>query len=165
MRTGRASVHDERGMALALALVLVLILTGIILTVAQITTSELENHRMSRSDDTLRYVAIAGLEHQLYLYKADINAAATGYVNYPVLPSETTGCGAYWYNVSSITCTLPCTGTTSRQWTIQSDGENWINGCATTLIQQRSIRALVTIYYSGTSPTGVTFQRWEEIYP
>jgi len=153
------------------ALVVIVILATVVLTVAPISTSELEIHRLNRFDDALRYVGIAGLEHQIYNLKAYQQAASVGYVNYPVLPGETSGCGAYWYNVSR-TCVNPssCNGNyPSRQFSIRSDGEIWINGCATTLQQQRSVRATVTITYvkSGPNwyPTGVTFQRWEEVYP
>lgn len=164
-------MHDEGGVALILALVVIVILAAIVLAVAQITTSELEIHRLDRWDDALRFVGIAGLEHQIYNLKANQQGASVGYVNYPVLPGETSGCGAYWYNVSR-TCVNPsaCTGNyPSRQFSIRSDGEIWTIGCATTLQQQRSIRATVTITYvkSGPNwvPTGVTFQRWEEVYP
>jgi len=153
------------------ALVVIVILATVVLTVAPISTSELEIHRLNRFDDALRYVGIAGLEHQIYNLKAYQQAASVGYVNYPVLPGETSGCGAYWYNVSR-TCVNPssCNGNyPSRQFSIRSDGEIWINGCATTLQQQRSVRATVMIIYvkSGPNwyPTGVTFQRWEEVYP
>ncbi len=143
------------------------------LTVAPISTSELEIHSMNRFDNALRYVGIAGLEHQIYNLKANQQGASVGYVNYPVLPGESSGCGAYWYNVAR-TCVNPssCSGNyPSRQFSIRSDGEQWFSpNCVTwTLFQQRSVRATVTITYvkSGPNwiPTGVTFQRWEEVYP
>ncbi len=164
------AVHNERGVALILALVVIVILAAIVLAVAPITTSELEIHRLDRWGDALRYVAIAGIEHQIYQLKASQGGLSIGYVNYPVLPGETAGCGAYWYNVSR-TCLVPsnCSNSTSRQWSIRSDGEIWTIGCATILQQQRSIRATVTITYtkagSTYTPRSVTFQRWEEVYP
>ncbi len=162
------TVHNERGVALVLALVVTLVLALIVLGVAQIITSELDIHRVSRWDNILRYVAIAGVEHQIYALKANAGGSNVGYVNYPVLSGETAGCGAFWYNVSQ-TCILNCTGTpSSRQWIVMSDGEIWNPSrclASATRLQQRSVRATVTITYAGTTPTGVTFQRWEEVYP
>ncbi len=165
-------VREERGVALVLALVVILVLAVIVLAVAQITTVELETHRMSRWDDINRYLSHAGIEHQVYLLKANQSAAAVPYQNYPLLPGETAGCGAMWY-VTTLTCTLNCAGSTqtTRDWTIVSNGEVWQTpNCVTwTLLQQRQIRARVEITYQSVGgtmiPQTVTYLRWEEVYP
>ncbi len=166
-------VREERGVALVLALVVVLVLAVIVLAVAQITTEELETHRMSRWDDINRYLAHASIEHQIYLLKANQSAAAVPYQNYPLLPGETSGCGSRWYTVSSLTCTLNCTGSTQtvRDWTMVANGEVWWTpDCVNwTLRQQRQIRATVEITYQSVGgtmiPQTVTYLRWEEVYP
>lgn len=172
MSEGMRVVRDERGVALALTLVLILILSVIILGVAQVTTTELDIHRNSRWDDIDRYLAHAGVEHQIYLLKGNQSAAAVPYQNYPLLTGETSGCGKLWY-VTTLTCTLNCTGSTqtTRQWTIVSNGEVWITpDCVSfTLLQQRQVRAQVQITYQSVGgvmiPQSVSFLRWEEVYP
>ncbi len=165
-------MHDERGVALIVALVLVLLLAGIALAVAQTTTAELEIHRMSRWDDTARYLAHAGVEHQIYLLKGNQSAVAVSYQNYPVLAGETPGCGTLWY-ITTLQCTLNCTGSTQtiRDWTITSSGVVRSSpNCATwTVLLQRQIQAQVEITYQLVGgimiPQTVTFQRWAELYP
>ncbi len=175
IRSMRATVRNEHGIALVVALVVILILTGIILAVTQITTSELETHRTSRWDDIARYLADAGVEHQIYLLKADQSTcgipttptSCVAYTNYPVLPGETAGSGAFWYR-TTLQCITNCTGrVTDRVWWVTSSGE--VRQCCWTILQQRQIRANVEITYlrSGGNnlPQTVTFLRWEEVYP
>jgi Tfp pilus assembly protein PilX len=164
----RAVVHNERGIAMIMALMIIMVLVVIVLAITQMTTGELEIHRLSRSDTRTQYLAQAGVEHQIYRFKEDRNAAAIAYTNYPVLAGETPGFGALWYRTTR-TCTLNCTGTPAlRRWTIDSFGEirNYDPISATfTTVQQRTVRVQVEIAYSGSSPTAVTLLRWEEVYP
>ncbi len=173
MLTLRA-LRNERGVALIMALVVILILAAIVLGVAQITTSEIEIHRLVRWDTLAQYLGQAGVEHQIYLLKADKNALAVPYQEYPLLPQYPPGFGPFWY-ITSLTCSLNCTGNPeTRRWTIDSFGEVWIYDAATatwTLLQQRTIRAQVEITYvncgalTNGCPSGVTLLRWEEVYP
>ncbi len=164
----RRGVLGEEGVALIIALVVVLILAAIVLAMGQMTSGELEIHRLSRWDTLAQYLAQAGVEHQIYLLKENRDAGAVPYIEYPQLPQYAPGLGPFWY-IASRTCTLNCTGTPSlREWSIQSYGEIWNYDSATatwTLLQQRTIRAGVRITYSGSSPTAVTLLRWEEAYP
>ena len=168
----RRVVRDERGVVLIVALIVVLILAGIALAIAQTTTAELEIHRMSRWDDVARYLAHAGVEHQIYLLKGNQSAAAVPYQNYPVLSGETAGCGTLWY-ITTLQCTLNCTGSnqTIRDWTITASGEvrNSPDCVAWTRLLQRQIQAKVEITYQSVGgvmiPQTVTFQRWAEISP
>lgn len=173
MRRGRGTLRNERGVALIMALVVILILAAIVLAVSQMTTGEVDIHRMSRWDTLAQYLAQAGVEHQIYLLKGNKDAAAVPYQNYPVLPGETAGSGRLWY-VTSLACTLNCPpgNPAVRRWTIVSNGEIW--DCptpCTTLLHQRQIRAQVEIAYAtcgGTTngcPERVTLLRWEEVYP
>lgn len=161
-------MRDERGVALIIALVVVLILSGVVLAVAQITTADLEIHRVSRWDDTARYLAHAGMEHQIYLLKVSQTAGPVPYQNFPVLPSETAGSGAFWYT-TTLLCITNCTGSNNqtRVWRVTSNGE--VRRCCWTVLQQRQIRAQVQIDYNDNNgvmePSAVTFLRWEEVYP
>lgn len=161
-------VQNERGVAFIMALVVILILSAIVLGIAQMTTGELDISRMTRWDSLAQYLGQAGIEHQIYLLKVNMNAGGITYTNYPVLPGETSGFGALWYR-TTLTCTLNCTGTpTSRRWQIDSFGEirKYDPGTGTfTTQQQRTIRAQVEITYSGSAVTSVTLLRWEEVYP
>lgn len=173
MLTLRA-LRNERGVALIMALVVILILAAIVLGVAQITTSEIEIHRLVRWDTLAQYLAQAGVEHQIYLLKGNKNALAVPYVEYPLLPQYPPGFGPFWY-ITSLTCSLNCTGNPeTRRWTIDSLGEIRQFNAATatwTLLQQRTVRGQVEIRYAtcgaGTNacPSGVTLLRWEEVYP
>lgn len=163
-----AVLHNERGVALIMALVVILILAAIVLGIAHMTTGEVEIHRLTRWDTLAQYLGQAGVEHQIYLLKENWDAAAVPYQEYPLLPEFPPGLGPFWY-ITSLTCTLNCTGSpATREWTILSYGEVWNYNPATatwTLLQQRTIRAGLRITYSGSSPTGVTLLRWEEVYP
>jgi Tfp pilus assembly protein PilV len=173
MLTVRA-LRNDRGVALIMALVVILILVAIVLGVAQITTSEVEIHRLVRWDTLAQYLGQAGVEHQIYLSKGNKDALAVPSTNYPVLPGETAGSGKLWY-FTTLTCTLNCTGNPeTRRWTINSFGE--IRDCptaCTTVLHQRTVRGQVEIRYvdCGTPvvvngcPSSVTLLRWEEVYP
>ena len=157
-------LRDERGVALMIALVVILVLAVIVLSIANITTGEIEINRLTNWDTTAQYLAQAGVEHQIYLLKGNVNASAVPDTNSPVLPGETLGLGSRWYR-TTLACQLNCSGTpSSRRWSIDSFGEIRQPGTVTTL-QQRTIRAQVEITYSGASPTAVTLLRWEEVYP
>jgi hypothetical protein len=164
---GRVRLNDH-GVALPLALAVILILAVIVLAISSMTTSEVEIHRLTRWDALTQYLAQAGADHQIYLLKADKNAAAIAYTNYPVLPGETAGSGKLWYR-TTLTCTLNCTGNpATRGWTIQSFGEIRQNDGSWTTLQQRTVRAQLQITYGGVGinePTAVTLLRWEEVYP
>lgn len=156
--------RDERGVALVIALVVILVLTAIVLSVAQMTTGEIEIQGLTRWDTTALYLALEGIEHQIYLLKGNINAGSVADTNSPVLPGETAGLGSRWYK-TELSCVLSCTGSpSSRRWNITSFGQIR-NGGALPPLQERTIRAQVEIIYSGSTPTSVTFLRWEEVYP
>lgn len=158
-------LHSERGVALMLALVVILILAVIVLAIANMTTGEVEIQRLTAWDTTAQYLAQAGVEHQIYLLKGNINAGAVPDTNWPVLPGETAGFGTRWYR-TSLTCLLNCSGTpSSRRWSIDAFGEIRLYSGTWTTLQQRTIRAQVDITYSGTTPTSVTLLRWAEVYP
>ena len=167
------TLRNERGVAMIMALVVILILAAIVLAVSQMTTGELEVHRLTRWDALTQYLGQAGVEHQIYLLKGNKDAAAVPYQNYPVLPGETAGLGRFWY-ITSLTCTLNCPpgNPAVRRWQIASFGEIW--DCPTpcaTLLHQRTIRAQAEITYVTCGgvvngcPKQVTFLRWEEAYP
>lgn len=158
-------LHDERGVALVIALVVILVLTAIVLSVAQMTTGEIEIQGLTRWDTTAQYLAQAGVDHQIYLLKTNVNAAAIAYTNSPVLPGETAGFGSLWYR-TTLTCEVNCTGSpSSRRWSIDAFGEiRRYDGTWTTL-QQRTIRVQVDITYTGSEVNTVTLLRWEEVYP
>jgi Tfp pilus assembly protein PilX len=147
-----------------MALVVILILAAIVLGVAQMTTGEIDIHRVSRWDTLAQYLAQAGVEHQIYLLKENKDALAVPYQTFPSAPFR---------YITALTCTLDCTGNPAvRQWTINSFGEIW--DCptpCTTLLQQRAVRARVEITYvtcgavTNGCPSSVTLLRWEEVYP
>ena len=167
-------LDDQRGVALPVALVIILILTAIVLGVAQTTTSDLEIERLSRWDTTLQYLAQAGIEHQIYLLKDNKDAPAITDQNFPVLPGESPGFGAFWY-YTRVSCTLNCSGNPpSRRWDIDAFGEirRYDPAMGTwTKLQQRQVRAQVEIIYvscngqTNRCPSAVTLLRWEEVYP
>ncbi len=172
MTTARA-LADEHGVAMIMALVVVLVLAAITLAMGFMTSAEVDIHRMSRWDTLGQYLGQAGIEHQIYLLKANKDAAAVPYVEYPQLAGYPPGQGPFWYVVPSLTCTLNCTGNpTSRRWTISANGEVWRYEAPTwTLLQQRTMRAQVEITYvtcaAGTNacPSSVTLLRWERVEP
>lgn len=176
MRAIVRALHNEGGVALAMTLVLILVLTAIVLAITYMSTGELEIHRVTRWDTLAQYLGQAGVEHQIYLLKADKNAGAIPYTNYPVLPSETTGFGAFWYR-TSLTCYVNCTAGSNpehRRWIIDASGEVRLYDPVTatwSLLQQRTIRVLLRILYitcgalTNGCPTSVTLLRWEELYP
>lgn len=173
MRISRL-LHDQRGIALPVALVIILILTAIVLAVAQTTTSDVEIERLSRWDATLQYLGQAGIEHQIYLLKDNKDAAAIADTNFPVLPGESPGFGAFWY-YTTVSCTVNCSGNPStRRWSVDGFGEirRYDSGLGSwTKLQQRRVRAQVEITYiscngqTNRCPSGVTLMRWEEVYP
>jgi Tfp pilus assembly protein PilX len=151
-------------MAIIVTLIVALIAGGI----AQVLVADLEMGRLVRWDTEAQYLAQAGLEHQIYLLKADKTAPAVPYTNYPATPDQRT-----WY-VTSRRCLLPtlddCTSNVStRRWCILSTGEiRRYNPDATfTVLHTRTIRAEVDIAYGGTlplygTPLAVAVLRWDE---
>jgi Tfp pilus assembly protein PilX len=151
-------------MALIVTLIVALIVGGI----AQLVVADIEMGRLVRWDAEAQYLAQAGLEHQLYLLKADKTAAAVPYTNYPVTPDQRT-----WYTTTR-RCLLPtldgCTvNAAARRWCVLATGEiRRYNPDGTfTVLHSRTIRADVDITYGGTSPLygtplRVTLLRWEE---
>jgi len=168
MRTVDA-LRNQSGVALVIALVVILILSVIVLAVSQMTTSEVQIHRLTRWDTLAQYLAQAAVDHQIYNLKQDRGAGAVGWVEYPQLPQYPPGLGPFWYIVNSLTCTLNCSGTPAvRQWTIEAFGDVWHYDSATatwTLLQRRTLLARLRITYSGSSPTNVALLRWEEASP
>lgn len=166
------TIRNERGVALIMALVVILILAAIVLAVSQMTTGEIEVHRLTRWDTLAQYLAQAGLEHQIYLLKGNKDAAAVPYQEYPQLPEFTPGLGPFWY-ITSLVCTLNCPpgNPAVRRWSIDSFGEVWRFDGVWTLLQQRTVRAQVEITYvtcagvTNGCPKQITFLRWEEVYP
>ncbi|MGH2453692.1 MAG: hypothetical protein ACRDF5_08000 [bacterium] len=160
---------DERGLALPLAILAVLILSGLILLLTQLTANELDIDRYTRGDVRAQFLAQAGIEHQIYVLKGNKNGAALGTpINFPA-----SGNGQFRY-FTALTCLLNCsTNRESRRWRIVGTGQvrRQNPGGSFTLIQNRGIRAVVEIAYSGTGadlyrfPTEVTILRWEEVYP
>ncbi len=152
-------------MALILALVIVLILAALMLALADTTTSEIGITQATDRDLRALYLAEAGIEHQIYALKADKTAGALGPVNYPVTPGQ-----EYWYS-TALTCLLHCGGNwETRRWQIVATGQVRLSG-SSTVLQTRSVRAIVEIRYGGggatpfQGPTAVTVLRWEEVYP
>lgn len=169
VRTGRspnaaAPPAGEQGAALVIALVVVLILGIIVAAIAQRMIAEAEMGRFARWDAEAQYLAQAGVEHQIYLLKANKDAGAIPYTNYPVTGEQRT-----WFE-TSLTCLLNCSGNAAaRRWCILSTGEiRRYNPDGTfAVLQTRTIRAEVDITYGGTSPLygtplRVTVLRWEE---
>ncbi len=157
--------HQERGLALPLAMVVIMILSAITLELALTSTAEFGAALPAARDIRAGYLAQAGAEHQIYLLKANKDAGAIGLTNYPVTPGQ-----EYWYS-TTLQCLLSCGANfETRRWQIVSTGEIHQAGSATVL-QNRSIRAVVEIHYGGTGaslfqlPTQVLILRWEEVYP
>jgi hypothetical protein len=150
-------------MAIVVTLIVALIVAGI----AQVTVADFEMNRLTRWDVTAQYLAQAGIEHQIYALKANKDAAAIAYTNFP-----STADTRYWY-VTSLTCLLNCSGSVAaRRWRIQSTGEiRLYSGGTYTSLQTRTIAVQVDITYDGVAPNlyaypqRVTLQRWEETLP
>jgi type II secretory pathway component PulK len=158
-------LHAERGVAMIMALVIVVILTALMLALAETTTSEVGVTQATDWDTRALYLAEAGIEHQIYLLKANKDAGALGPVNYPVTPGQ-----EYWYS-TTLTCLLHCGGNwETRRWQIVATG-TIRQSSTSTVLQTRSLRAVVEIQYGGSGanlflyPTDVTILRWEEVYP
>lgn len=158
-------VHEERGLALPMAMVVVLILSALMLELALTTTSEFSAALPASRDVRANYLAQAGIEQQIYLLKANKNAGPIGLTNYPVTPGQ-----EYWFS-TTLACLLNCAvNFETRRWQIVATGEIHQTG-APTVLQNRSIRAVVEIHYGGTGgslfqfPTTVLVVRWEEVYP
>lgn len=164
---GRRVRRGERGVALIMAVVVALILALLVAGIAWLTVADVEMERLTRYDAIAQYLAQAGLEHQLYLLKDNKDAAAIGPTNYPVTPGQET-----WY-YTSMTCLLNCTANTaSRRWSIRATGEiREYSGMSYTVLQTRTIVALVDITYDGVAPNlyrypqEITIRRWEEALP
>ncbi len=163
------SIREERGVALPMALLILLILAALAVALAELTEAELDVGRLTRWDVQAQYLAQAGMEHQIYLLKANKNAAAIAATNYPV-----TAGAEFWYT-TTMTCLLQCgTDRESRRWEIVATGEIRQPGGGPVL-QTRAIRARVEIAYAWGGPVGgpfgfvlpteVTILRWEEVYP
>jgi len=167
---GRAAppvaVHSrEDGLALPLAMIVILILSALMLGLAETTTSELSLALPAHRDLRSNYLAQAALEHQIYLLKANKNAAAIALTNYPVTAGQ-----EYWYS-TTLTCLLNCAANfETRRWQIVATGEIHQTG-GPAVLQNRAIRAVVEIHYGGggatpfQQPTKVLITRWEEVYP
>ncbi|HYM92322.1 MAG TPA: hypothetical protein VEW91_11895 [bacterium] len=165
MSAWRTIHREERGLALPLAMLVVLILSALMFGLAETLTSEFSAALPASRDVRANYLAQAGIEHQIYLLKVNKNAAAIGLTNYPVTPGQ-----EYWYS-TTLQCLLSCsTNFETRRWQITGTGEIHQSGTSTVL-QNRSIRAVVEIHYGGTGgslflfPTKVLVLRWEEVYP
>ncbi len=148
-----------------LALVIVLILAALMLGLADTTISEIGITQATDWDLRAFYLAEAGIEHQIYVLKANKNAGPVGPVNYPVTPGQ-----EYWYS-TALTCLLHCgVNWETQRWQIVSTGQVRLPGSATVL-QTRSLRAIVEIRFGGSGatlfqdPTRVTVLRREEAYP
>jgi type II secretory pathway component PulK len=159
------ALHGERGLALPLAMLVVMILSAITLELALTSTAEFGDALATARDLRAGYLAQAGIEHQIYLLKANKDAGPIGLTNYPVTPGRD-----YWYS-TTLQCLLSCGANfETRRWQLVATGEIHQAGSATVL-QTRSIRALVEIHYGGTGsalfqiPTQVLVLRWEEVYP
>lgn len=159
------AMRREDGLALPLAMIVVLILSALMLGLAETTTSEIGTALATHRDLRANYLAQAALEHQIYLLKANKGAGPIGLTNYPVTPG-----GEYWYS-TALTCLLNCgVNFETRRWQIVGTGELHQTG-SSTILQNRSIRAVVEIHYGGSGatlfalPTKVVILRWEEVYP
>lgn len=164
MRPARI-LREEHGLALPMAMLVVMILSALMLELALTTTSEVGTALPASRDARANYLAQAGIEHQVYLLKANKDAGAIGPTNYPVTPG-----GEYWFS-TTLQCLLNCgVNFESRRWQIVSTGEIHQTG-SPTVLQNRSIRAVVEIHYGGNGvslfqfPTKVLTLRWEEVYP
>ncbi len=158
-------LHQERGLALPMAMLVIMILSAITLELALTSMAEFGAALPAARDIRAGYLAQAGTEHQIYLLKANKDAGAIGLTNYPITPGR-----EYWYS-TTLQCLLSCgVNFETRRWQIVSTGEIHQAGSATVL-QNRSIRALVEIHYGGAGaslfqlPTKVLILRWEEVYP
>lgn len=161
----RPARHAERGLALPMALFVIMILSAIMLEIALTSTAEFGAALPAARDVRAGYLAQAGVEHQIYLLKANKDAGAIGPTNYPVTPGQ-----EYWYS-TTLQCLLSCGANfETRRWQIVSTGEIHRAGSATVL-QTRSIRAVAEIHYGGNGawlfqfPTQALILRWEEVYP
>ena len=157
--------HEERGLALPMALFVIMVLSAIVLELALTTTAEFGAALPAARDIRAGYLAQAGIEHQVYLLKANKDAGAIPLTNYPVTPGQ-----EYWYS-TTLQCLLSCAANfETRRWQIVSTGEIHLAGSATVL-QTRSIRAIAEVHYGGSGaslfqlPTRVLILRWEEVYP
>ena len=158
-------LREETGVALPLALVVILILAALTAALAQMTTAEIGIHERTQRDTRALYLALAGLEHQIYQLKSNKDTGALAPVNYPSTSGQ-----EYWYS-TALTCLLQCTSSReSRRWEITATGEVRRPGTGDVL-QTRAVRAVVEIAYSGSGanlyryPSKVTTLRWEEVYP
>ncbi|MDR7420073.1 MAG: hypothetical protein QN178_14305 [Armatimonadota bacterium] len=163
--------RGQEGFALILAIVVTLTLALIVAGIAQVILADQEMGRLTQWDAAALYLAQAGLEHQIYLLKANKAAGAIPPTSYPVTADQRFW---YWTNLSAPDgCLLNCTGNVaSRRWRIRATGEiRRYNPDGTwTALQSRTILADVDITYTGTSPTygtplRVTVRRWEETLP
>ncbi len=159
------ALREERGLALPMAMLVVMILSALMLELALTSTSEFGTALPADRDVRANYLAQAGIEHQVYLLKANKSAGAIGLTNYPVTPGR-----EYWYS-TTLQCLLNCgINFESRRWQIVATGEIRQTG-SPTMLQNRSIRAVVEIHYGGNGgslfqfPTTVLMLRWEEVYP
>jgi len=138
----RRFLGEERGLALPMAMLVVLILSALMLEMALTTTSWLGAALPAQRDVTANYLAQAGLEHQIYLLKANKDAGAIGLTNYPATPGR-----EYWYS-TTIQCLLNCAvNFETRRWQIVSTGEIHQTG-SPAVLQNRSLRAVVEIHYA-----------------
>jgi len=160
-----ASLRDDRGLALPMAMLVVTILSAIALEMALTSTAEFGAALPAYRDVRANYLAQAGIEHQIYLLKASKDAGPIGLTNYPGTPGQ-----EYWYS-TTLQCLLNCgINFESRRWQIVSTGEIHQTG-SSTVVQSRSVRAVVEIHYGGGGgslfqfPTKVLVLRWEEVYP
>ncbi len=167
-RPNQPARSGEAGVAFVMAIVVTMILALIVAGIAQLMIAEVEMGRLTRWDAEAQYLAQAGLEHQIYLLKADKTAGPISYTNYPVTADQRT-----WF-VTSRRCLLPtlddcAINAQARRWCILSTGEiRRYNPDATfVVLLTRVIRAEVDVTYGGTSPLygtplKVAVLRWEE---
>lgn len=172
----RALLNNQEGLALPLALLVLVVLALLITALAETTVAELEVQLRTRWDTQALYLAVAGVEHQLYAFKADRDAGAVGSV---LVPAG----GPHRYTVTC-TCVLNCSATRcpiapgaldttpgTRRWELLSTGEvrRQEPDGTFTVLQDRAVRALVEVVYAGPGPARapdqVTILRWEEVYP
>ncbi len=161
----RRALHDERGLALPMALFVIMVLSALMLEMTLTSTAEFGAALPAARDVRAGYLAQAGIEHQIYLLKANKNAGPIGLTNYPVTPGR-----EYWYS-TTLQCLLGCgVNFETRRWQIVSTGEIHQAGSATVL-QTRGLRAVAEIHYGGNGvslfqlPARVLIVRWEEVYP
>jgi hypothetical protein len=154
--------------ALIMAIFITLVVALIVAGIAQVLIADLDMSRVALWDTTAQYLAQAGLEHQIYLLKADKTiTVGIPYTNFPVTADQRS-----WY-VTTLTCLLNCSGNVSaRRWRIQSTGEiRQYSGVSYTVLQTRTLTADVNITYDGVAPNlylypqRVTVLRWEETLP